>query len=390
MKKELTIAILAVGLTIGMASLATAETLEQETEVDVEISGVTQLDVRPSSLSYTDTEDTDALSPGDARTVSDLGFEHIEVENIGSERIGNIYAQATMHDQQPFGTDTDADGNLVHNTGNFVTMSLETANRASYDFGGELSDVDNMHYLNRVEYVEDNAPTYIQVEDGDFDYGEGQDAVDEADVGRVRVGGAEYFFVVYTLDSDGTYMAIGNAPHTSTVLGTTDFTSDGDGYSVEELDSSDTSVSDLSKISSQRFVTFDTESEDYVGQDLIADGDALIDPEDDSETTGEGDDEISASDITAEVRNYNLYYDEEDNFLVRSKFNVLQSAPDEDWTADEDASGGQEYILEADSISESLQPGDNFPINFGVQVPQGVDQNAIEEGTVTVISETFE
>jgi len=382
MKKELTIAFLAVGLTIGMASMATAQQ-SQDTDVDVEISGVTQLDVRPSSLAYTSSGDEGALEPGDARTTSDLGFEHIEVENIGSERIGNIYAQGTMHTDQPFGTDTDDDSSLVHNTGNFVTVSLETAQ--SYDFAG-LSDVETKHHLNRVEYVEDNPPTYIQTEESEFEYTDGGfDDIASVEVGRFRVGGAEYFFVIYELQNDGTYMAIGNAPHTSTVLGTTDFTNDGEAYSIEELED-DGSASGLSIINSQDFVSFDTESSNYTGQELIDGGDEQFD----GATVGDGDDEIDASDIDAEFRTYNLY-SFEDRYVVRTKFNIEQSSPDgSEWTESTSGTGGQEYILDADNIAETLQPGQNFPIDFGVQVPLGVDQEGIEEGTVTVISETFD
>jgi len=378
MKKELTIAFLMVGLTVGLSSTVTAD--EEETSVDVEISGVTQLDVRPSSLEYTGANDNDALSPGDARVVSDEGYEHIEVENIGSERIGSIYAQGTMHTEQPFGTLTEGDEDPQHNTGNFVTLSLDTAQ--DYGFDSELSDVTTMTHLNRVEYYEDNPPTYIQTLDtGDeYDFEDGETTEDvstEPEVGRFRVGGAEYFFVQFETTSEEVLL-IGDAPHTSTVLGTTDFTNDGDNFSEEILET-EAGISNVFRVTEQDFVDFNTGGSTYDGQSLI-EGRSVVD---DSDL-----DDYDLSDIDAETREYNLYVDTSNGQIIRTRFNVEQQLPDGDST-DETSTGAQEFILDASSESESLQPGQNFPINFGVQVPLGVDENAIEEGTVTVISETY-
>jgi hypothetical protein len=82
--------------------------------------------------------------------------------------------------------------------------------------------------------------------------------------------------------------------------------------------------------------------------------------------------------------------------MVRTTFNVQQEVPggydsegtdgDDNWRVPTQVDGAQEYILDATSQSNALQPGENFPIDFGIQVPQGVDQNAIQEGTVTVIA----
>lgn len=388
MKKELTVALLAVGLTIGLASSVTAQS-SQQTDVDVEISGVTQLDVRPSNLAYTSSGQGDALAPGDSRITSDGGFEHIEVENIGSERIGTIYAQATMPDEQPFGTYTsDPENDPVHNTGNFVTMSLDLANNGGYGFGDELSSADTMHHLNRVEYFEENPPTYIQtIEPSDSNnFDQTSSEVTSVDVGRFRVGGADYFFVIYGQGTGDDQILIGNSPHTSTVRGTSDFTNTGSDYSTEAL-SSAPDTSGVFQVTGQDFVSFNTSDGNYTGQTLI-DG---------------GNEQISgtelATNISAEFRSYNLYVVPGQDYITRTRFNVQQQSPgynssENEGTSnyqfqDESGTGEQEYILQAGTEGEALQPGQNFPINFGVQVPNGVDQTAIEEGTVTVVSDTY-
>lgn len=383
MKKELTIGLLTVALTVGLASTVTAQT-SQDTNVSVDVSGVTQLDVRPSSLSYSNVAGNDnlnALEPGESRTTSDEGFRHIEVENIGSQRIGDIYAQASMPTTQPFGTDaTSVDA--PHNTGNFVTMSLDGANNASYNFGSQLSEVEQMHYLNRVEYFEENPPTYIQTESPGNTWEDGAGntiSTDGVSVGRIRVGAADYFFVVYETDTAGPEVVFGNSPHTPTQRGTTDFTNDGSNYQTIDLSSSETSTSGVYQMNSATFVDFDTSDGNYTGQSVIG-GDPLA-----SQLSSELETNLSAS-----TRDYNLYFDLNDGFVTRTKFNVQLESPDESYQLEDDAgTGAQEYILNANSESEALQPGSNFPINFGVQLPSGVDSNAIEEGTVTVISNTY-
>ena len=367
-------ALLVAVLAVGLAATGAAEESDEETTVDVEVGSVTELDVRPTSLDYTDSEED--LEPGDMRTESDLEFEHIEVENIGSNEIGNIWTEANMPTEDPFG-----DEEASHNTGNFVTVSLATAQDESYGFGGELSDTEEMHYLNRVEYFEETAPTYIQtLEEGDEYAGTGDDVNTEPEVGRFRVGGAEYFFVYFETANDQ-ILLIGDAPHTSTDLGTTDFTNEGDDYSEELLTNSDdeTEITGVYQVTEQDLVDFDTDSEDFEGQRLIEDGNENFD-----------DLEIDPEDIDASVREYNLYVDSNDDFVTRTRFNVEQQNPEENERTALTTSGAQEYFLDASSSSESLQPGENFPINFGVQVPLGVDAGDIDSGSVTVFSEAFE
>lgn len=387
MRKQLTIGLLAVAITLGMASVTAQgveETGSQEANVSVGVSDITAIDVRPSNLDY------NSVTPGEERTSSAGGYEHIEVENIGSARVETIYAQGTMPTEQPFGTDASADTPAQHNTGNFVTMSLEDA--SGYGISG-LSGEKTPHYLNRVEYFEENPPTYITTDEQDDDFNISATSsfeVSNVDVGRFRVGGAEYFFAVYEGGSSQIGLRIGNTPHTSTQLGTTDLSSDGDDYTEYETEQdSDLSGGSLDgsvyRVSEHDFVSFNTSSDsNFNGDSLIEDGNAFAD----------GADITDSSNLDgAEKRNYNLYLDTDDGSIIRTKFNVEQQSPDYDsdgpgWQqSDASGTGVQQYILDADgSDSDALQPGENFPINFGIQVPQGVDQNAINDGTVTLIA----
>jgi len=360
------VGVLAVGLT------ATGAADEETSEVTVDIAGTTQLDVRPSELDYTDGgEFGSELEPGTNRTVSDDGFEHVEISNIGSEQIEEIYAEATMPDANPFG-DSDND----HDTGNFITVSTATATAAEEgEYNDNIESEDTMHFLNRVEYAEEPYPTYIQVEeDGDFD---------DYTVGRFRAGGAEYFWVLYHEDGDDLQnndftLRIGDAPHTSTELGTTDFRDDeasDESYTEYEQDSGDVEQSPGSdrhvRVTGHEFVTFNTtDDEEYEGENLIDDG--------------EVDHDVDLLD--AQERSYNLYAyvdssDSEFNHIVRTRFNVEQQNPlDTEDRTDTTTTSAQDAFLSSD---DGLEPGDSFPVDIGVQVPQGVDQDGVESGTMT-------
>lgn len=381
MKKELTIGLLVAALTIGLASTATAQ--EETSDVDVEVSSDVAIDVRPSALDYTSTDDFDALNPGAERRVSDEGFEHIELENIGSESLDEIYAQATMHDEDAF-----ANPDNDHNTGNFVTVSTETATSESYDIGG-LNDFEEHLHVNRVEYYEDNPPTYLStleegdtiVDDGDADLFD----VDDIDVARYRVGGAEYFVVVYSDSNNGEVAArIGDTPHTSTELGTVDFTNEGTDYTQEDGLETENPTADVFRITGQDLVSFD--ENEFEGGSLINDGNADL-----------GDSELDEEDDSTEVREYNLYLDQDFGQTIRTNLNVALDSPqtdeegDPEWSLSEETTGAQTYIVDASNDeNDALQPGENFPVDIGVQVPLGVDQTTVTPGTVTILASEFE
>lgn len=384
MKKELTIGLLTVALTVGLASMASAqEDIEdQETDVDVTVDSVTQLDVRPSALSY------ESVAPGSQVTSSENGYEHVDIENIGSTRIREITSQATMPLDQPFGQFDDTD----YNTGNFIQLSLDTAQdtdvssqitgAVSQDGDPDTSDDEEQvpHYVNRVEFFEENPPEYITVD---------EDVSENHEIGRFREGDVEYFFQLShdgagdSQDSDMN-LRVGRAPHTSTQLGTVDFEDgdfvefDGDADFEASSGASDNYM--ILESSSLELVAFDTENSDY-GADtnlLNEDGEAEFNTEDLEDHS---------------VRDYDLYIHPEDAddepHILRTRFNTQPVSPSEldDGSGNDletlETENAQDWIFDASSAENQLQPGQNFPINIGVELPQGVDQNAIQNGAVT-------
>lgn len=372
-KKKLGLTLLAILLVIGSTSVVVAE--EETSEVTVDVDSSVQMDVRPSALDFTDSGEGSALEPGAVREISDGGYEHLELENIGSEVLDNIYVEATAHDNNPFGDDTANH----HDTGNFVTVSTDTA-FGTYDIDG-LVEVEENHYVNRAEFVEDLYPTYLNVEeDEDVTVDATEITNDEQQVGRLRVGDVEYFYVVYTDSTTGATnvgLRVGQSPHTSEELGTTDFTDDGDDYFEAEISDND-AVSNVYYIGSLDLVSFDTS--DYNGGPVL-DGSSA----DFTET------DLEESQDSTEVRNYAHYFDTANENTVRAAVNVAPESPDGSWDlTEEDDRSGIQYIVSASSSDEGLQPGQNLPVDVGVQVPLGVDNTRVSAGTVTVQAEQFQ
>lgn len=381
MKKQLAITLMAALLAIGMSTTVIAEESESS-QVEIEVDSTVQLDVKPDQLDYTDVGSgaDNALEPGEMVEVSDEGFEHIDVLNVGSDRLDLIDASADIPDSQPFGTEEE-DG-AVHNTGNLVTMSLATVDEEE-DFRDDLvaglNVEESNRYLNRVEFFEDNPPEFIQTpetgEDQELD-GETLNP-DDIEVGRFRVGELDYYFVMVNEDgTSGTYsggLLIAQTPTTPEELGTFDFSEDGDDYSLEEFGST---ASDIAQIdSSQDFVHAVDDTSDANGEQL-RDGSNAVDPLPDGEW---------------EVREYAVYVDETEDVTIRTTFNTNAESPSGSTFGEDTSLSGQSFILDAGGqVDEALQPGENFPLNVGVHVPNGIDADSIEEGTVTLSAEGFE
>ena len=370
-------------LSIGMVTNAAAD--EETTDVTVEVSEITQLDVRPSELDYTDSN----IEPGDFIEESDDGYEAVEVENIGSNNIEEVSVEAEVPQQNPFGAEgLDEEDHVATN---FVTVSTETATEGieeeySYLDPG-IVEVETPHYLNRVDYTESPAPTYIDLPDED-----------EWGVGRLRAGGVEYFYALEGDtagdDADADFrLRIGTAPHTSTTLGSTDFTDSEEYVEFDDSDQVTGGDSDFYSVLTDEgvmeLVSFDPDSESYDGDDLVErdDGDGELVAVDDLGDAG----------VTEpETRQYGFYVysdvddsgDEfEDGHIYRTRFNIDPESIEGSDTVESDTSDAQQALFSSSTSSNQLQPGDSFPLNMGVQVPQGVDDDRLDSGLVTVLAE---
>ena len=342
-------ALLVAVLAIGLATTGAADS--EESDVDVTVSSETAIDVRPTSLSY-----SDELEPGTDLSESDDGFTAVELENIGSEDIGEVWASSTMPEETPFGTgDTEA-----YNTGNFIQIDVSTAVNGDYADGITDGSTDEVpHFVNRVEYSEDPAPTYIQTDAEEVVGADVEDATEE--VGRFRAGDQEYFYVIYYDAAEGSgacsggddsVLLLGEDPHDPTTLGTVDFT--------------------------------DAENEDVSEEDItdIADHDEYG--------------LVESLDLGDERYNTYTYCDpdpEEDELAghtVRTRFNVDVASPDGEFEPGETTDATQTYLLETSDESNSLRPGESFPVDIGVQVPSGVAQGEIDNGSMTIFANQLE
>lgn len=295
-----------------------------------------------------------------------------------------------MPTEDPFES-TAAD---AHDTGNFVTLSLEEANSGDYDNVANILGDEVMQYINRVEYTEENHPTYIETEDGDVDSEQGETlSSPRVDVGRQRLGGIEYFYALYWNDADGTdatdewLLRIGQTPHTTDYLGTTDFSDAGEEYAEfstvgTDEEAAEYTEGDVSYISSVELVTFDETSLDSGDEGTMLDADA--------NAVGENE-ELRDQVADDEVREYNLYVNGDSSTdvarTIRARYNTDLQGPEEDW-ATESIASGQSAIINGQTGDDALNPGQNFPVDIGVEVPLGVDTEGVDTGTLTLIADT--
>ena len=349
----ITAALLVAVLAVGLAATGAAEP-DEESDVDVTVSSETALDVRPSSLAYSDAE------VGELESTSDEGFAAVELENIGSESLDQIFAQSTMPSESPFGQGDENN----YNTGNMLTVSTEQA--------GELDDNDELpanvetsgtdrqfHFLNRVEFEEDPAPSYIQTTDPEVIDGDH----DSVDVGRFRTGEEEYFYAIYYDESNGcvatvddeSQLFVGTEAHTPTELGTFDFT-------LEEEDSG-----------------ADAASEEVEEYELV-------------QSEGSGDFGTTSSSVALGDDEYSVFTycdddDETDDHTIRTRFNVDVESPVTGDNLGEGDAGANRFILDD---SDALEPGASFPLDIGVQIPLGTSEGDLDTGTMTIIAANTE
>lgn len=336
MKKNLAVLALVLVLTIGMASIATAE--EEETDAEVTVSEETAVDVKPDTLKYED------VGPGDQLTSSEQGFTAVEVENIGSEDIDTIFVESTTPSADPFGTGDST----AYDSGNFIQV-----NTADEDSDADIVSESEPHFATRVEYQELNqdAPSYIQADTDEA-------GVDTIEVGRFREGGDEFFYTVNYEDGtsqgecDGTgdgFVRIGQTEHTSTDLGTFDFTDDGTDY-VEEVIEEGGDTDDYGTVT---------------GIELEVDGQIR-----------EFDAAFNCNTVDEIIQSHS----------VRTRFDKDVATPDDagDLADIGEIDGASQFLLDTDTESNMLRPGASFTLNTGIEAPLGVAEGSIDTGFMTV------
>jgi hypothetical protein len=310
---------------------------------------VTQVDVRPTELSYS------GLQPGDEATATDEAnnYSAIEVENIGSSTIQEVWAETSQITTDPFATGSASN----YDAGNFV--SLSTASATSSTYSGESwqtavasSTSEYFHYVNRIEFVDTPAPTYIDTTTDSDAVNFGLNGNLVSNVGRFREGDKWYFYTIYHDDDsancqDSAELWVGTDPHTPTTLGTTDFTN----------------------------ATSNAEVDRY-----------SISPANDNVGVADSGVNLNANLTYPDVYTYCNTGDVDSGYTARSRFNT---DPDLDPNSANitESSSSTTPIFDASASGETLDPGAHFPVDVTVQLPQGVVDEDITGGTLTLLAQ---
>lgn len=343
-----------------MITTGSAQQDDDDSEVSVTVSDQVAVDVRPTDLSFS------GISPGTVTESSDDGFGSIEIENVGSQSVDQIWVGSENPQSDPFGSGVSED----YNSGNFVQVATETASDG-YDVSSGISQSnEDMHFARRHEFHEDPVPTYIQtdLDDAADATGVGSTTValtdgdlEDVRVGRLRAGDVEFFYAVYhnsdgcdasTADSNAALL-VGETPHTPDQVGTSDFTASGpEDFSVYNIDSNDDPITidgvDHAIVESID-LTIEDEETDQVSGTVTRGYDGFVH----CNTAG--------NDVT------------DDDQIIRSRYNPN--------IGDSEVTGGeQSYVLQG----EDLEPGSHFPIDINLETPLGVSEGGVTSGSITV------
>lgn len=353
MKKAL-ITLVALLAVTGMASAQTdisANSTESAT-VDVTVVSQVAVDIQPASLSYA------GAQVGEVNTTSDNGFTAIDVENTGSEYINKIWASASTPESlngDPFGSGSASN----YDAGNF--MMLRPNNQSSLVEG----DTDNFHYVNRVEYLwnttssNSDIPSFIQLDDAGTPYdgtldgfGATDDTADHAYVGRFRAGNEDYYFAVEAGTSGG--LSTGNE-----FVVATDATDDGNLGTV-----------DFTHGNSGNFNTFSLQAPST---------------NDDGESWFHLDDNINLSvdNSDSNFRKYDVIVsgggDNDPAKAIRTRYDVTESG----YGSLRSDGYVTNYLLYGTQESGMLAPGDAVTYETAIEIPRGVKQGSVDQGTLT-------
>ena len=198
MRSRLIVALLLLVAFMGMASAASDSA---NASVSVTISSVTWINIDPDVVSWT------GVNPGTQTGVATGGYYAIEIENIGSQNITKVWANATFENARPWGTGDPA----AYNAGNFILL---TANQSD----------STLYFVNRIEFNESGTLVYLKDPTGAL-------PPSHYSYGRIRNASNEYFWMIdNAAGCNGVAppsLLIGTVPHNRQQSGTTDFSGAG-------------------------------------------------------------------------------------------------------------------------------------------------------------------
>lgn len=317
-----------IALTVGMTATTTALTSDdsENSTVQVQVASLTAIDVTPSLLDY------NSINPGERDEVDDAeGFTGVEVENIGSVNITQVWANATVPQDRPFGSGFATE----YDAGNFIQINATGEGQA-----GVVGPDDYYSFVNRREYNESNDLNYIFT----------PPSPEEWRYGRFRAGDQEFFWAVNTsisgsgcdADADSDDFRVGTAAHNETKTGSNDFT-DGSG--------------------------------EYYSRAL-------------TDVPGLESSERLATDVWLNVPGQsNRTYDVVVNcgsqtYTTRTRYNVqMDGATD----LALDGATARHLVNATAGGAGELQPGDHFSIDMAVSVPLGVANGDVSDGLFRIL-----
>lgn len=176
-------------VTVQAANVTKVDTLA----IYVNVTELTMVDINPANLTWIN------IPPGTESNSSYTASgnkEAIQIENIGSTNITNIWFNVSQPSVMPFGS-----GDINnYDPGNFIVIRRNTTGAKFY-------------FVDRKEFNESEL-IYLTLPGGEVVHG------------RLRSANHEYFWVMNVTDGtcNDTEFWIGNSPHNQTDTGTVDFT----------------------------------------------------------------------------------------------------------------------------------------------------------------------
>ena len=178
--------------------------------VTVTVSAVTMIDINPAQLTYVAQPGQACGRDISAGTCNETGSNYyaIQVENIGSWNVTRIWFNVTQPSQDPFAVGS----NLYVDPGNFIAL---TTNETTNDF----------YFVDKKEYPAVRTIVYLRDPDGNMPAN-----LSKFWYGRLHNASSEYFYMIGSTmvgsgcrANDTTYLRLGVVPHTTTAIGSTDF-----------------------------------------------------------------------------------------------------------------------------------------------------------------------
>lgn len=343
-QKKLVSALAITLLTIAFISTASAQQNENDLTVTVNISEKTIIDIQPKQFSWKSPAAGNPLNPGSVAgpyyEVNDTG--RIQIENLGSVNITEVWFNTSYPSQRPFGTGESSN----YDSANFIALDSNKSGVSDYN-----------QFVNRLEYGIDESSG---ADTKDIIY---LDTPSNWDYGRLRTANREYF---WTIDDTGASVAtfrIGVDAHNESQTGSTN------------LDNACAGGDEGSSNNDCNGYTNFQTSGDYIATDVEI---GEVDNSNDALPGGDGGKIYCAVMNETQVLNSGADANPKVWFVKWNKnFGPAQSG---------DCGVATNYTIGGSSPNGELAPGDWITRNIRARVPYGVVSGELPQGRLWVLA----